>query len=500
VAALGLLTTAASAQTYPWTTTYPPTIIPGRERVFTGTDGTVAYMYGGQNGSTTIGYDELYSYDGTDYTLHSASGTGPTQRTGGAACYDLARGKFVVFGGKQDWINNVVLGDTWEWDPGTNTWTQLSPATSPSARWLIDGACDYVPGFGLVFHGGHDGTTITTETWAFDGTNWTLLSSIGPDRHTHSLDYRPTSNDLILYGGVSNASSAKMDETWSFDLGTLTWSQITTTIKPNHPGASSDGLNGHSGYFNPTTNTVFIYGGNGNGSGGTASHMTWEFDGTDWADVTDPAQLTSENLRNSNANWVAGFNSAIIMCGNRNNGTTSDFVLEHGPWGPGGPGTPYCFGRTDQGNPCPCGNDNDGTDPLGAGCAHDDAAAGARLYASGLASVTGDTLLLEGVRGPISNSSLYFQANNNLDGNGAFLGDGIRCAGGGLIRLKVKLTDATGYANSSPAVITTRSASFGHTIVAGETLYYQWWFRDINGSPCGTENNTSNGYQITWLP
>ncbi len=165
-----------------------------------------------------------------------------------------------------------------------------------------------------------------------------------------------------------------------------------------------------------------------------------------------------------------------------------------------GPGTPYCFGRTDQGNPCPCGNDNDGSDPNGAGCAHDDSAAGAALSASGVASVSADTLLLEGSRGPISNSSLFFQANNNLDGSGSFLGDGIRCAGGGLIRLKVKMTDATGYADSSPAVITTRSASFGHTIVAGETLHYQWWFRDVGGSPCGNESNTSNGYTITWAP
>jgi len=165
-----------------------------------------------------------------------------------------------------------------------------------------------------------------------------------------------------------------------------------------------------------------------------------------------------------------------------------------------GPGTPYCFGRTDQGNACPCGNDNDGTDPLGAGCAHDDSPAGATLVASGVPSISADTLLLRGSRGPISNTSLFFQANNSLDGAGIFLGDGIRCAGGGLIRLEVKMTDAAGYADSSSMVVTTRSASFGHAISAGDTLYYQWWIHDAGGSPCGTESNTSNGYAITWLP
>jgi hypothetical protein len=178
------------------------------------------------------------------------------------------------------------------------------------------------------------------------------------------------------------------------------------------------------------------------------------------------------------------------------NPTTEQDVINAGPCTTG---TPYCFGNSASGNPCPCGNDNDGTEPKG-GCQHDDSLAGARLDASGLPSVTNDTLVLAGARGPFNNSTLFFQANNNLDGNGAFLGDGIRCAGGGLIRLKVKSTDANGEANSMPAVITTRSAAFGHTIVAGETLYYQWWFRDSGGSLCGAESNTSNGLEITWIP
>ncbi len=37
-------------------------------------------------------------------------------------------------------------------------------------------------------------------------------------------------------------------------------------------------------------------------------------------------------------------------------------------------------------------------------------------------------------------------------------------------------------------------------VLAGETLRYQWWFLDANGSPCGSESNTSNGYSIAWVP
>jgi len=203
-------------------------------------------------------------------------------------------------------------------------------------------------------------------------------------------------------------------------------------------------------------------------------------------------QFTCDGILAAGLSGGTGFGISSFSQGAFDNYSVNGASLE--------PGVAYCFGNTAAGNPCPCGNDNDGSDPNGAGCAHDDSAAGAHLGASGVASISADTLVFLGSRGPISNSTLFFQANNDQDGAGLFLGDGIRCAGGGLIRLKVKLTDTNGFADSSPMVVTTRSASFGHTIQAGETLYYQWWFRDANGSPCGTESNTSNGYMITWAP
>jgi hypothetical protein len=164
-------------------------------------------------------------------------------------------------------------------------------------------------------------------------------------------------------------------------------------------------------------------------------------------------------------------------------------------------GVAYCFGHLGSSNICPCGNENDNSDPLGAGCANAYFSAGARLGASGIASITNDTVVLAGTRGQPSNSSMFFQANNNKDGAFIWLDNGIQCAGGGLIRLKVKMNDANGDAVSSPMVITARSAQFNHVIVAGETLYYQWWYRE-NDDICQADDdaNTSNGYQITWTP
>ena len=40
-------------------------------------------------------------------------------------------------------------------------------------------------------------------------------------------------------------------------------------------------------------------------------------------------------------------------------------------------------------------------------------------------------------------------------------------------------------------------------ITAGETKRYQFWYRTPTNPPCGVgvnEFNSSNGYQVTWIP
>jgi len=167
------------------------------------------------------------------------------------------------------------------------------------------------------------------------------------------------------------------------------------------------------------------------------------------------------------------------------------------------PGTQYCDGKTTSGNPCPCANDNDGSSGAIAGCQNSHTTGGAVLSASGQASLSNDTLVFNVTGMEPSNSVMFFQAINNQDGAGLSLGDGIRCAGGNLKRLKVKIADAVGNATSAPSVISVRSAQLGDTLLAGDTRYYQVWGRDTVAPACGlgvNDSTTSNGYEITWLP
>ncbi len=161
-------------------------------------------------------------------------------------------------------------------------------------------------------------------------------------------------------------------------------------------------------------------------------------------------------------------------------------------------GIAYCFGDLGSGTPCPCANDNDGSVP-GSGCANGAFASGAQLTAEGNPGVSDDTLVLTTTGMDPNNSGLYFQANNRIDeGNGSYFGDGLRCAGGGLIRLQVRASNAAGVSS------TTISIAAKGGVSAGDTKRYQCWYRDNSGmQPCGAgvyDFNLSNGFEITWRP
>jgi len=151
------------------------------------------------------------------------------------------------------------------------------------------------------------------------------------------------------------------------------------------------------------------------------------------------------------------------------------------------PGSSYCSGDG-SGTACPCGNNG----AAGEGCANG-SGSGALLSAGGSASVSAANLVLSAENLIPSQPGLYFQGNNAVNSaNGNPFGDGLRCAGGGVIRLQVR------FADSSGASQTTTNIAANGGVSAGDTKRYQIWYRDPNSSPCSTQFNLSNGYEITW--
>ncbi len=153
-------------------------------------------------------------------------------------------------------------------------------------------------------------------------------------------------------------------------------------------------------------------------------------------------------------------------------------------------GTAYCFGDGGA-TPCPCANG--GT--VGNGCANSLSASGANLTGLGVPSIASDTLVLAGTRMPDS-SALYFQGTGRANGGlGVVFGDGLRCAGGAVVRLgtTINVGGASQYPSGIDPTISVKGLN-----VAGNVRTYQVWYRNA-ATFCAAETfNLTNGYQVTW--
>jgi hypothetical protein len=146
---------------------------------------------------------------------------------------------------------------------------------------------------------------------------------------------------------------------------------------------------------------------------------------------------------------------------------------------------------------CPCGNNG----AFGHGCENSASTGGALLSASG--TTFPDTLVLTS-SGELPNSLSIFLQGNTLAPTVISFGDGLRCAGGMLLRLYVKGASA-GTAQAPQAgdpSISARSASLGDPIQQGTYRYYQTYYRDPSMSfcPAGSTFNVSNGIRAVWGP
>lgn len=152
-----------------------------------------------------------------------------------------------------------------------------------------------------------------------------------------------------------------------------------------------------------------------------------------------------------------------------------------------GAGISYCYGDSTA-TSCPCGN----LGAAGEGCGNS-SGVGGKMSAMGSGSVSADDLQLMGSQLVPGGISVLFAGVQSLNGgNGMLFGDGLRCAGGQVQRLGVRLIDAGGNANWGPGL-----GNLGQW-QPGDTRNFQIWYQDSGGSPCGGGFNTSQAISQTF--
>ena len=242
--------------------------------------------------------------------------TSPSGRQFASMAYDPGTGQMVLFGGLDNGLN--ILNDTWTWDG--STWTQQSPATSPSPRYGASMAYD--PGTGQMVLFGGFGSNRLNDTWTWDGSTWTQHSpaTSPPARNGPSLAYDPGTGQLVLFGGDGN--SGLLGDTWTWDGSTWT---------PRSPATSPSPRYGPSLVYDPGTGQMVLFGGSDN-SGFLGD--TWTWDGSTWTQLspaTSPPERQSASLV-----YDPGTGQLVLFGGSGNSGFLGDTWTYGYP-----PGTAY---------------------------------------------------------------------------------------------------------------------------------------------------------------
>ena len=244
----------------------------------------------------------------------------PSPRVYQSMAYDSARGQTVLFGG-QDYSGKAGYTDTWVWD-GSN-WTQKFPQTSPPAQ----------SAHAMVYDSAHSQAVLFSlnYTWLWDGTNWTPVPPIGPSgRYGQAMAYDSAHGQVVLFGGaVANNSDVPtlLGDTWVWDGST--WTQKSPQ---NSPPARYQ----HAMAYDSAHGQVVLFGGlNGNPENASFAD-TWLWDGTNW---TQGSPQTSPAARNEHAMAYDSSQGEVVLFGGIGGGGNDTWLWDGSNWTEANPQT-----------------------------------------------------------------------------------------------------------------------------------------------------------------
>jgi N-acetylneuraminic acid mutarotase len=270
-------------------------------------DDNTFILFGGFNVFNTLpthdSYDDFYRFDvkTMNWTRldRGFSGLRPSKR--GAHDAIVYGGKMYMFGG---FAKIGAVGQSqefWQYDPKTNTWTNLTPssvsgtindATYPAGRigfaWAVVNSKAYMFGGNCPDGVVTEDTGQCSDSWEYDFPTqvWKLI--VPPQvlgRDEKPFNRRSTNSDdsvggvIYLYGGVHINTTiptapivTMFDDLWAFDPNQNIWFEMHPNFdKPPRPPTTF----GHS--VNRVGKRIVIFGGRASAPTNPGSNQLWEY-------------------------------------------------------------------------------------------------------------------------------------------------------------------------------------------------------------------------------
>jgi hypothetical protein len=161
----------------------------------------------------------------------------PSARCGHSMVWDTVGQRVIMFGGRDESQKN----DLWWYDTEENTWTLKTPATSPSIRYGHSMVWDQT-GQRVIMFGGNGGGGYKNDLWWYDSASntWTnkTPASSPSNRNGHSMVWDPIGQRVIMFGG--QAASGYKNDLWWYDPTSGTtgaWIQMKAQDAVGSPSA-----------------------------------------------------------------------------------------------------------------------------------------------------------------------------------------------------------------------------------------------------------------------
>lgn len=153
----------------------------------------------------------------------------PQARDTHVAVWDSTSAQMVAFGGEDS--SRRDLNDLWAYRPATNTWTQLTPASSPVGRDWHTAVWDATNAQMLVF-GGEDGLGHNlNDLWAYRPASnaWVQLMAPNPPsvRNSHTAVWDSANTQMLVFAGFGGTSA--LNDLWAYRPGSNAWTQLAPT-------------------------------------------------------------------------------------------------------------------------------------------------------------------------------------------------------------------------------------------------------------------------------